>query len=204
MSLGVELLAVLALAGDLGDVARPEWIEQADRGTPRFDLQPTIGLHFGFAARGRWHPLTWSRGELAIGGQLATHWHLQHEPGRAQPGVELSGSDTSVNLAPFVIHTFRLAERRLGLSVGGYTGISIRNQHIELRDDAHDLAVRHDFAAAFADLGVLLGVDVRLGARWGLALDGVVPLYLGPDAVAIPGTWAVTGPYVGLGLSFYL
>lgn len=202
--MAAELAVIAILAGEPGDVARPEWAAQAARGTPRLDLGPTVGLHFGFQARGRWHPVTWHHGELAIGAQMATHFHLAHEPGKPQPGVKITGADASVNLAPFVMHSFRFAKRRLGLGLGGYVGMSIRSRHQKLTDPAHGLSRRHDFSEAFADVGALVAFDVRIGRRWGISLDGVVPLYVGPDTMGIPVAWTVTGPYAGLSAVFFL
>lgn len=204
MSTGAELLLVGLVGMVAPEVAQPEWGEQLERGTPRLSMGFAAGIHLGGVLRGEWSAVSWRHGELGIGGLFATHVHFQRDPRAPQPGVTIRGLDTSVNLAPSVVHTFRFARRRVGLGAGVYAGISIRNQHTRIEDEVNDWSRRHDFTAPFADLGTLVHLDVRLGARWGVALDGVVPLYLGPDAVAIPTAWAVTGPYVGLSAMVHL
>lgn len=184
-------------------VARPEWKRQLEYGLPRVDVGVQGGRHVGGFLRGEWHPLAWRRGELALGGIFATHVYFQRDPRRPQEGVPLRGLDTSVNLAPTLGHTFRLARRRVSLSTFGYTGISIRSQRTSVTDEAHDFTKRHDTVRAYADFGIGVSLGVRLGRSWGLGLHGVVPLWVGPPSYGLPLSWTVTSPWAGLHVSYY-
>ena len=182
----------------------PEWEAQREDGNPRVDAGIQGGRHLGFHLKGEWQFAQWHHGEAGVGGLFATHVYFQRDPRRPQAGVDIEGADTSVNLAPTVGHTFRFAKRRLSLATLAYLGMSIRNQHTAVVDPAHDFRQRHDTTRLYADLGVLVSVGVRLGRRLGLNLDGVIPLYVGPDGYGFPRQSTVTSPYVGLSLSVYL
>ncbi|MEE9382316.1 MAG: hypothetical protein V3V08_02760 [Nannocystaceae bacterium] len=117
--------------------------------------------------------------------------------------MEINGKHTSVNIAPTLGHTFRLARRRISIATLGYVGMSIRNQHTEVVDDEHDFTQQLDTTKVYADLGVLISFGVRMGKHMGLNLDGVIPLYVGPPSNGFPFQWTIASPYGALSLSYY-
>jgi hypothetical protein len=117
--------------------------------------------------------------------------------------VPIRGTDANINLSATFGHTFRFARGRLHLSTLGYVGMSVRTQHTEVEDEMHDFVQRKDVDRLFADLGGMLSFGSRIGKRWGVSLDGIVPLYIAPQGHGLPMQWTLTSPYVGLSAAFY-
>lgn len=200
--------AVFVLAIAAGPEASVEQSAPAGREGPladraRVDLGANAGiLTIGWHARFEWAFSQWRAGELGVGLAFANYYHFLRDPRIEQEGVEITGADANIHVAPTFGHTFWFAKRRVGLGLQVFPGLVVRTQRATLVDEGNDFEYPYRDTSLFFEAGGRLQFGVKVARHWGVNLDAVVPFFVSSQARLGYG-WQVSTPYGGLSVSHH-
>lgn len=174
----------------------------AELGRPRIDVGANLNLgiyHAGFHAQAQWSFARWRLGELSAGPLFSTHFYL--------PLVKFEGSgyevlDATVRGAGVFGHTFWLARRRFRISTNVFMGVSARVMRSRIDNPTYDITAEHRDTTAFFEAGLSGAFGIRLGRRWGVNVDWLLPLFVAEQANFLE-QWFVSSPYFGLSGSYH-
>lgn len=182
-------------------LVQPQRTQVPERSRPRVEVGANFNIgiyHVGFHVQAHWAFARWRLGELTAGPLFATHFYL---PLGNFPGSAYEVSDTTIRGSGVFGHTFWLARRRFRISTNVFMGVSARVMRSSIHNTTYDIRAEHRDAAAFFEAGVSGAFGVRLGQRWGVHLDWLVPLFVAQQAHFLD-QWFVSSPYIGLSGSY--
>ena len=173
---------------------------------PRVDVGPGVGvfypsdLSWGFQIAGEVQLSTWRYGEAGVGGLFSVQLRPVDLDGLAD---SVSALDGSIGVAPTLGHTFRFFGRRLAIAGQVFTGARIRTTRSSAEYRARDIAVSHQSASLFWEVGVAAWIGWRFTDHLGLRVGGALPL-LFSHGHAVTTLFQYTPPWIGLCGSYYL
>lgn len=166
-----------------------------------------IGADFGQAIGAHVHPealvQTGRIGEFGFGALISVHGHFWYDPQHVPAGLEFSGTEATIRLAPSLGHVLLVPGRAVGFGLHVHAGLLLLDQHMKIVDAGHDLELGKDHTEPYFEAGATLSLRLRPTAHTGLTVELTLPLLLS-NPPSFPDRWLIEGPTVNVAFALYL